>query len=785
MRLKAMLGVVVCGCGVAMGGEPVGVSLFGDDLVFDSDPSVAGDPSAVRIGDMNGDGIDDIVTMHDTGEFEIRHGDGAGGFSGPVLGEIDIFGTYLEFEILDANGDALNDLVVVSEAGGIFVVMVNMGGGVFERTLVTWNGSITNHLVSGDLDNDGDRDLVVIDRFLDAYTVVLNHGAKGMEVFADVPCGDRPSGGAMGDVNGDGLVDLVITIAHEYTVEVYLNTGDPGLGSSMLAFDDRYSVGALPWGANLADMDGDGDLDIVCSNLDSEDVSVLMNHGDGTFAPESFYTLGDDFQDTKIADVDGDGDLDVVCRFEDFRAQFSVVLFNDGSGVLGAPVYGPSGREDVGIALGDLNGDGRMDLVSASDISGSTRVFFGREGGMYGAGRRYVRGDGLAPTMTEFARSFWVDCDGEDGEEFVLHEIEPTRLRIYGFDAQSGFTSLGVIENVGFHFDIETQVVDLDADGDEDLYVHDTLAGRLTFYENVEGGLFELRGSQSGFFKDLLMARDFDQDGDLDLMFRTFSSPDYSLWVLRNEGGFDFELQEPVFLGGFVQEFEFADVNGDTFIDLVGFVNSPDERTVVMEGDGLGGFGAQLLYNSFMDADSIELLDYEGDGDIDVKLVGLVPGQGRRAVGIMKNISGTGQFNQREYFYFDEGLDGTQIDLDGDGVLDFGIFTDEPGFVFGLADSIGTYDRVVRFAPAYPGFGDWVDVDGDGDLDYVQDNTNDQVDVYLNSAMDCPVDLNSDGGVDFFDLSELLTGQLDYNGDTSFDFFDLSAFLGDFAQGCP
>jgi hypothetical protein len=141
----------------------------------------------------------------------------------------------------------------------------------------------------------------------------------------------------------------------------------------------QASTGLAPYAVELADMDGDGDLDLVTSNLVDQEfstVSVSKNNGDGTFAPPVNYPVGPNPTDLRLADFNGDGKPDVVCLAalsgDDGGNSYVTVLFNDGTGGLVNRHDYSVGQQanSGGLDVGDYDGDGHPDFAVASLMTG-------------------------------------------------------------------------------------------------------------------------------------------------------------------------------------------------------------------------------------------------------------------------------------------------------------------------------------------------------------------------------------------------------------------------------
>jgi hypothetical protein len=237
-------------------------------------------------------------------------------------------------------------------------------------------------LAVGDVNNDGKPDLVV------AYkkgpcVVLLGDGRGGFRPAPGAPLNSKGTEMALGDVNGDGRLDLVLAHHDSYAVTVLLGDGrggfKPAPGSPVAAKDGQHPH---THGLTLADVNGDGKLDIILANNDDGDIAVLLGDGNGGFrrAAGSPFPVGPSPYPIAVGDVNGDGKPDVVAPNSGPKRRTVTVLLGDGRGgfrpALGSP-FDTTAAGPYHVALGDVNGDGKPDVVATHDDKALVSVLLG------------------------------------------------------------------------------------------------------------------------------------------------------------------------------------------------------------------------------------------------------------------------------------------------------------------------------------------------------------------------------------------------------------------------
>jgi hypothetical protein len=240
----------------------------------------------------------------------------------------------------------------------------------------------------GDVNADGRLDLVVAVAGSDSIMVLMGDGRGGFGAAPGSPLalGPKPHQIALGDVNRDGRLDLAITEHDSHDVRVFLGRGDgtfaPAAGSPFAALTSGrpHNHGVL-----FADVDRDGRLDIATSNQNDHSVSVLLGDGRGGFraAPGSPFRVGRAPYPLASTDVNGDGKIDIATP--DVGSNTITVLTGDGKGQF-APAEGSPyavAFRPYAVALGDLNGDRRPDIIAAHDDITLLTVLLNDGGGRF------------------------------------------------------------------------------------------------------------------------------------------------------------------------------------------------------------------------------------------------------------------------------------------------------------------------------------------------------------------------------------------------------------------
>ncbi len=414
----------------------------------------------------------------------------------------------------DLNNDGNPDLVTANQDSNSVSILLGDGNGNFSPLNAADNniivGASPESVVLADLNNDGELDLVTANASDNSVSVLLNNGLSFNR--SDYTVGNNPVSIAVGDLNNDGQLDLVSAnrgdeeILDDSSASVLLNLGNGTFNSQP---DSSFAVGESPVSVALGDFNSDLVLDLVAASADEGKVSLLSGNGDGTFSLQSELVVGANLSSMSIGDLDSDGQLDLLVTNLGSLAiagdERLSVLFGDGEGnLINRLSFASDNGLEIGAALGDLNGDGDLDLIEFDTGSATSTLSV-----------RLNNGDG----------SFASDADFEFDWEFDSVALADTDadgdLDLIG--ALEAYSYLSVHTNLWENFGLRTFTYDpvfnqlesiTDERGKQTFFEIDPLTGNTLSATRVIGQL----DSESSEDNDIVTSYSYTAAGLIDLV---------------------------------------------------------------------------------------------------------------------------------------------------------------------------------------------------------------------------------------------------------------------------
>jgi hypothetical protein len=702
-----------------------GLDLVGGDVSADTDNT-----RSVALGDVDGDGDLDVVAGNggQTNRLYLNNGtaDPFNGVSGSDI-STDADST-ISVALGDVDGDG--DLDLVAGNSGYNRLYLNNGtaspfSGVSGSNIST-DTHTTYSVVLGDVDGDGDLDLVAGNSgynrlYLNNGTSDPFNGGVGSSISAD---NDLTISVALGDVDGDGDLDLVAG-NNGQTNRLYLNDGTANPFSGVVGSD--ISADAQPTSSlALGDVDGDGDLDLVAGNYNQTNRLYLNN---GTFNPfnaVSGSNISSDVHSTRsvaLGDVDGDGDLDLVAGND---GQTNRLYLNNGTSDLFSGVSGSSISADshttYSVALGDVDGDGDLDLV-AGNYNQTNRLYLNN-----GTANPFngVSGSNVSADTHNTISVALGDVDGDGDLDLVAgnyHQANRLYLNNGTSDPFNGVSGSDISADTYYTWSVV--LGDVDGDGDLDLVAGSTGQANRLYLNNGTANPFNgVSGSDisgDAYTTQSVTLGDVDGDGDLDLvagnngnnrLYLNNGTADPFSGVSGSDISTDTHNTLSLALG---------DVDRDGDLDLVAGNLGQANRLYLNNGtaDPFSGVSGSNVSADAHSTYSVALGDVDRDGDLDLV---------------------AGNYGQANRLYLNNGTTDPFSGVSGSDVS---------------ADAHNT--RLVALG----------DVDEDGDLDLVAGNGNQANRLYLNNGTADPFSGVSGGNVsaDTGNTYSVALGDVDGDGD--------------------
>lgn len=619
---------------------------------------------ALLVADLNGDGKSDLIIGHSPNNcgntntnptFDVWLSNGDGTFTPSANMNNTIPTTGLSGGTLaDVNADGKLDAVLVDDNNPANVwTLLGNGDGTFQApTSVALSGQAGYNTIVADLNGDGWLDIADNDYNTNQLTVFLATSATTWAppvtyATADgnyYACNSTGFGMSVGDLTGHGVPDIVNANCSDSgnDITVYVNDGHGNYATGV------YYNGAMSGGTNsgpadldteavtIADVNGDAKGDIITSNNNSSDVTILLGNGDGTVTvPTVGYAYGGNpwfngpiATPPIVADFNGDGFADIVVPDQEFNFVY-LRGYGDGSFRSALDYYAPSNGYSwtYGIATGDFNKDGHPDFVIGNICTSCTTpmgvtVFLSNPDGSMQPGVNYG-------TTSHFGYVAVADFNLDGKLDIAATDDSTGIVQIFNGDGTGNFTA-GATFNTDLASNSPNDVVvgDFNKDGSPDLAIANPGGCDISILLNDGAGNFP---TPVPITLNFCVNRGFAVadlgNGNLDIVAPLYWATGIAVFLGNGDGTFQTEQDLPL-PASWPTALTLADLNGDGKLDVAVVLGqgSGQDITVAL-GNGDGTFGAfstpvpSSLQDYNLDTPNpvyIKAADVDGDGKLDL-----------------------------------------------------------------------------------------------------------------------------------------------------------------------
>ena len=395
-------------------------------------------------------------------------------------------------DVTDYEYDDRGNLLHISEQNGSFEL---------SAPIDTPTGSQPTALISGDFNGDGNADIVTNNSNDDSLTILKGDGNGNFTQIEEYLVGRSLHSLTLGDFNNDSNLDLAVVNRsfNNFENRVTILTGN---GDSTFVEFDNYVIDSI-WidTISIADIDLDGNLDLISGyrieggGYEEEDyfLGVSLGNGDGTFEQPINQELDDEVISITIEDIDDDGNQDVITT--NYFSDSISILNGNGDGTLSFQSNFSFTSDVDSLALKDINGDGKLEMAIVSTSQNQIVVIKGNENGTFTRLSTYSLPEGSRPINVAFA-----DLNGDGRLDLVTNylggnptvpDIANNSIIVWLGDGEGSFNSLNHFE-VGNSF-ADFLLVDVNTDGDFDIITVNPNDYNISVLINQQNGEFNER----------------------------------------------------------------------------------------------------------------------------------------------------------------------------------------------------------------------------------------------------------------------------------------------------
>ncbi len=499
------------------------------------------------------------------------------------------------FVVRDFNNDNRLDIAVADFNNHDVGIHLGYGDGTFapQKIYLTGSNAWPCSIAAADFNNDSQLDLVVTNCYSDNVGVFLGHGdgTFGSQKLYSTGNGSVPAFVAVGDFNSDNRLDIVVANYGTDNLSIFL-----GYGNGTFSMQATYSTGygSSPNFIVVGDLNSDNNLDIVVANSGSNNIGILCGYGNGTFSIQMVYSTGNGSVPyaVDLGDMNDDNRLDIVVT--NSGTDNVGILLGNGNGTFANQLTYPTGNgsSPLGVAIADFNNDSLLDITVANYDTSNVGVLFGNGNGYFMEPITFSVGNQTNPIAV-----FFGDFNGDYRLDIIVLNLFPGNAMV--FLSESAYFLSQLVYSTGENSNPQSIAVgDFNDDHHPDIVVANYGSNNVAILLGHGDGTFgNAMTYQTGIDSHpcSVVVGDMNNDTRLDLVVANAGSGSVGVLYGYGNGNFSNMTTLPTGIASIPHSVAVSDFNNDNCSDIV-VVNYGNNNLIVIFGYCNETFGKENSY---------------------------------------------------------------------------------------------------------------------------------------------------------------------------------------------
>ena len=580
-------------------------------------------PYYVIVTDSNNDNISDIVATNlGSNEVLIFYGYGNGSFELARNYSTGFTSAPFGIAAADLDNDTHLEYVVVLIGSGDIAILTEYNAAEFSNKTVYSTGSAPqpSSVAIGDFNNDNQSDIVVANSGWDSLGILLgsSNGTFGMKMNYSIGTEFYPQYVTTYDINKDNQIDIISVNSKNGSISVIM-----GYGNGSFAEQQIYSIGdkSYPSSVVAGDVNNDNRLDLVVANKGTNSIGILLGYDYTSFRRQQAFSNNIGGMAITLGDFNNDNILDIATTFQSIDKWCIYFGHGNGSFTSGKIYALPNGSLPWGIRVADFNSDNQSDIVIANELTNSIGIYLGYGNGSFSNITLYSTGNGSDPRDSAFA-----DFNNDSRLDIVVVNYRTHDVSVFLGYGNGSFATMTKYSTKPAIFPPSVAVGDFNNDDRMDIAVagYPDKVGILLGYGN---GTFQNSTTfSSGYNSNPLWitVHDFNRDNQPDIATANYNTNNVGILLGYGNGSFASVITYSAGYGSEPQCICVGDFNNDNISDIA-VANFGTSNIVVLFGLGDGSFLLGTPYSTGIGTSPFALVngDLNKDGRLDIAVTSI------------------------------------------------------------------------------------------------------------------------------------------------------------------